>query len=88
VIQAWAHGAPIVAAASQGPGVLIRDGEDGLLTPIDDVEALAAGARRLAHDGELARRLAAAGLERVASEFAKAPVVAQWREVFARCGEA
>jgi glycosyltransferase involved in cell wall biosynthesis len=88
VIQAWAHGAPIVAAASQGPGVLIRDGEDGLLTPIDDVEALAAGARRLAYDRPLAGRLAAAGLERVATEFAKAPVVAQWRELFARYGEA
>jgi glycosyltransferase involved in cell wall biosynthesis len=88
VIQAWAHGAPIVAAASQGPGVLIRDGEDGLLTPIDDVEALAAGARRLAYDRDMAARLAAAGLERVASEFAKAPVVARWREIFARYGEA
>lgn len=88
VIQAWAHGAPIVAAASQGPGVLIRDGEDGLLTPIDDVEALAAGARRLAHDSDLSSRLAADGLERVAGEFARAPVVAQWRELFARYGEA
>lgn len=88
VIQAWAHGAPIVAAASQGPGVLIRDGEDGLLTPIDDVEALAAGARRLAYDRDLSSRLAAAGLERVATEFARAPVVAQWREIFARYGEA
>jgi glycosyltransferase involved in cell wall biosynthesis len=87
VIQAWAHGAPIVAATSQGPGVLIRDGEDGLLTPIDDVEALAQGARRLAHDRELAGRLAAAGLARVASEFEKRAIVARWREVFARYGE-
>ena len=87
VIQAWAHGAPIVAAASQGPGVLIRDGEDGLLTPIDDVEALAEGARRLAYDRDLAGRLAAAGLARVASEFARAPIVAQWRELFAAHGE-
>lgn len=88
VIQAWAHGAPIVAAASQGPGVLIRDGEDGLLTPIDDAEALAAGARRLAYDRALSGRLAAAGLDRIATEFARAPVVAQWREIFARYGEA
>jgi glycosyltransferase involved in cell wall biosynthesis len=87
VIQAWAHGAPIVAAASQGPGVLIRDGEDGLLTPIDDVEALAEGARRLAADRALAGRLAQAGLDRVATEFAKAPIVAQWRALFARFGE-
>jgi glycosyltransferase involved in cell wall biosynthesis len=88
VIQAWAHGAPIVAAASQGPGVLIRDGVDGLLTPIDDVAALATGAKRLIQDRALADRLAQAGLERVATEFDKRAVVAQWREVFARFGEA
>lgn len=87
VIQAWAHGAPIVAAASQGPGVLIRDGEDGLLTPIDDAEALATNARRLIEDRALAARLAAAGLERVRTEFDKAAVVAQWRDLFARFGE-
>jgi glycosyltransferase involved in cell wall biosynthesis len=88
VIQAWAHGAPIVAAASQGPGVLIRDGEDGLLTPIDDAEALAAAARRLVEDRALAGRLVEAGLARIAAEFDRATVVAQWREVFARLGEA
>jgi len=87
VIQAWAHGAPIVAAASQGPGVLIRHEEDGLLTPIDHPEALAKAARRLVLDRALAARLAEAGLARVAGEFAKAPVVARWREAFRRYGE-
>src|SRR4051794_18692067 len=33
VIQAWAHGLPVVAAASQGPKGLIEDGRDGLLVP-------------------------------------------------------
>ena len=87
VIQAWAHGAPIVAAASQGPGVLITDEEDGLLTPIDDVQALAAAARRVIEDRALAQRLSQAGLARVAGEFARAPVVARWREVFHGFGE-
>ena len=87
VIQAWAHGAPIVAAASQGPGVLITGEEDGLLTPIDDVQALAAAARRVIEDKALARRLSEAGLARVAGEFAKKPVVARWREIFRGFGE-
>lgn len=39
VIQAWAHGLPVVAAASQGPGALIRDGDDGLLVPVDDPDS-------------------------------------------------
>jgi glycosyltransferase involved in cell wall biosynthesis len=87
VIQAWAHGVAIVAAASQGPGVLIRDGDDGLLTPIDDPAALAAAARRLADDAGLKARLVEAGLQRVADEFSQAAVVAKWRELFARFGE-
>ena len=87
VIQAWAHGTPIVAAASQGPGVLIRHEEDGLLTPLNDPAALAAAARRLAYDAPMRGRLAEAGLARMAGEFAQAPVVARWRQAFADLGE-
>ena len=61
VIQAWAHGLPVVAAESQGPKALIRDGEDGLLVPVDDADALAAGVRRLLAEPMLRARLAAAG---------------------------
>ena len=42
--------------------------------------------RALASDA-LRRRLSEAGLARAASEFAKAPVVARWRELFASLGE-
>ncbi len=87
VIQAWAHGTPIIAAASQGPGVLIRDGEDGLLTPVDDVEGLAVQIGRAISDPALRTRLSQAGLARALGEFAKAPVVARWRELFAAFGE-
>ena len=87
VIQAWAHGLPIVAAASQGPRALIREGEDGLLVPIDDPDALAAATRRVLDDAALHRRLATAGAARVAADFSEAAVVAQWRALFARFGE-
>lgn len=86
VIQAWAHGLPVVAAASQGPGALIRDGEDGRLVPVDDPEALAEAVRGLLDDPALRARMAAAGLARVAGEFSKAAVVAQWRELFVQVG--
>ena len=45
VIQSWAHGLLVVAAASQGPQALIEDGKDGVLVPVDDAAALAAGVR-------------------------------------------
>lgn len=88
VIQCWAHGLPIVAAASQGPAALIRDRVDGLLVPVDNAAALADEAERLIQSPPLRERLASAGRERVAAEFSKAAVVAQWRELFARLGAA
>jgi glycosyltransferase involved in cell wall biosynthesis len=86
VIQAWAHGLPVAAAASQGPSALIRDSEDGLLVPVDDPEALAVAVRRLLDDPMLRIRLAQNGLARVEADFSQGAVVAQWRELFARYG--
>jgi len=86
VIQAWAHGLPIVAAASQGPAALIHDGEDGLLVPVDDHEALAGAVRRMLDDPALRASCAAAGAARVAAEFSPAAVVGQWRDLFADVG--
>ncbi len=88
VIQAWAHHIPLITAASAGPGALVRPEEDALLVPIDDAPATASSVRRLLADPALSRRLAEAGAARVAGEFAPARVVAQWRELFARFGEA
>jgi glycosyltransferase involved in cell wall biosynthesis len=88
VIQAWAHGLPVVAAASQGPAALIRDGEDGLLVPIDDDAALAERVGGLLADPMQRIRLIQNGHARVEAEFSKAAVVAQWRELFAQYGAA
>jgi glycosyltransferase involved in cell wall biosynthesis len=86
VIQAWAHGLPVVAAASQGPAALIRDGSDGLLVPVDDADALAAATRRLLAEPAFAADLAQAGAARVAADFSEAAVVAQWKQLFADHG--
>lgn len=87
VIQAWAHGLPVVAAAAAGPAALIADGEDGLLAAVDDVEALAAAVRRLIDDPALRARLAEAGRAKAAAQFRRGAVVARWRDLFARFGE-
>jgi len=86
VIQAWAHGLPVVAAASQGPRALIEDGRDGLLAPIDDADALAAGVRRLLAEPRLAADFKARGLGRVAAEFSEDAVVGQWKALFSDYG--
>jgi glycosyltransferase involved in cell wall biosynthesis len=83
VIEAWAAGVPVIAAASAGPRALIRDGESGLLVPPENAEALAAALRRLAADRDLRARLAAAGRAAWAAEFAEPRVVALYRDFLA-----
>ncbi|ACG77027.1 glycosyltransferase [Phenylobacterium zucineum HLK1] len=87
VIQAWAHGLPVVAAESQGPKALIRHGKDGLLVPVDDPDALAEAVRRVLAEPVLASRMTRAGEKRVAASFSEAAVVARWKALFADFGE-
>jgi glycosyltransferase involved in cell wall biosynthesis len=79
VIEAWAAGRPVVAAASVGPAALIADGENGLLVPVDDAPALTRALRRLADDGTLAAGLAEGGRRAYEAEFTERAVVARWR---------
>ncbi len=89
-VQAWAQRVPLVTAASQGPSQYVRDGQDGLMVPVDDVEALAAAIARLAADPVLGKKLAAAGYARYQAEFTKANTVAAYlgfyHEILAREG--
>lgn len=68
-LEAWFYGKPVVGARAGGIPGLVRDGVDGLLVPFGDVNELALAMRRLLTDQEYARRLGAAGRERVLSEF-------------------
>jgi glycosyltransferase involved in cell wall biosynthesis len=57
MLEAWATGVPLVAAASQGPKDLIADGGNGLLVPVDDAPALAGAIRRVQEDAALRAHL-------------------------------
>jgi glycosyltransferase involved in cell wall biosynthesis len=84
VIEAWAAGKPVVAAASAGPAALIRDGVTGLLVPVEDADALARAMTRLSENRSLRMDLAAAGREAYAAEFSEGVVVGQYRDFFER----
>ncbi len=84
VIEAWAQGLPVVAAAAAGPAALIGEGESGLLVPVDDPQALAAALRGLLDDSGLAARLAQGGLAAYRAEFNEDVVVARYLDFFAR----
>jgi glycogen(starch) synthase len=66
VVEALAVGAPVLSTAVGGVPEIVRDGENGLLVPPRDREALAAALRRITGDGELRKRLAAAAAPSVA----------------------
>lgn len=68
-LEAWCYGTPVVGANAGGVPDVIRAGEDGLLVPFGDLDALAGALRRLIGDGALARRLGAAGKARVLREL-------------------
>lgn len=69
LVEALAHGVPVVATDLVGISELVRDGETGLLVPPDDPRELAAAIARLVRDPELARMLAAGGRALVAERF-------------------
>lgn len=82
VIEAWAQGIPVVAAASEGPSQLIEDGIDGMLVPLEDDEAMAATLNQLIADRALAAQIGAAGREAYEEQFTEAAVVARYVEFF------
>jgi glycosyltransferase involved in cell wall biosynthesis len=82
VVEAWSCGVPIVTTASTGPAWLVRKDEDAILTPVDDVEALAAGMRKLLSSKPLAERLVAAGWRRVSEEFSESVIVRRYIDLF------
>jgi glycogen synthase len=66
VVEALAVGCPVIATSVGGVPEVVRDGENGLLVPPGDAQALAGAIRRFFSDPELAARLAAAALSSVA----------------------
>jgi L-malate glycosyltransferase len=69
ITEAMELGLCPVATRVGGTPELVRDGVDGLLTPADDVGALAAAIRRLAHEAPLRNRLAHSARDRVKTVF-------------------
>ena len=63
VLEAMATGVPLVTTRVGQAAELVRDGENGLLADVDDVDALVAAVERVHADGELRARMRAAGRE-------------------------
>lgn len=69
LIEAMAHGRPVIGSDAGGIPDIIVDGETGLLVPPDDPLALSLAIERLRSDPSAARAMGARGREWVARQF-------------------
>jgi len=81
VLEAMATGVPLVTTRVGQAAELVRDGENGLLADVDDVDALVAAVERVHADGELRARMRAAGRE-TAEAHAEERLDQLWARLF------
>lgn len=77
ILEAWAAGTPLVAAKSAGPAAHVEDGQNGLLVPIDDPEALGQALAQALTDEPLRRRLIATGFDTYSRSYTRKAVTEQ-----------
>ena len=87
VLEAMAAGCPVVASRVGGIPDAVRDGQDGLLVPVGDPQALAAALGRLIDDRELATRFGAAARARVTRAHAPAKAIECIGRIYAALGQ-
>lgn len=83
VMESWAHGCPIVATNSQGPGEVIETGVAGIVTPLDEVAPLRDAINTLLADPALRQRLADNAKAHYQAHYSKAVIVGRYNELYA-----
>ncbi|MCS0638119.1 glycosyltransferase [Streptomyces sp. LP05-1] len=82
LVEAMRCGLPVVSTdCDYGPREILKDGEDGLLVPVGDADAVAGALLRLIGDEELRREMAAAAV-RNGRRFDPETVAARYEELF------
>jgi glycosyltransferase involved in cell wall biosynthesis len=87
IIEAWFNQCPMVATASQGPSELITDQKNGLVTPIDDVSALAEAINTLLENPQEAKELARLGYLEYQQKYSRDGIIEQYKDFFKRITE-
>ncbi len=78
--EAMAVGLPVVATDCFGSRDIVCHEEDGLLVPIDDINALANAMKRLLNDQELREKLGA-NAKQVCDRFSEERIYAKWDDL-------
>lgn len=81
-VQAWAAQKPVIVSDALGPKQYCVDGEDCVMVPRENADALATAINRLAGDKTLQDKIVARGYERFMNEFTKDKTVAAYLEFY------
>ncbi len=84
LLEAWRAGVPSVSTRSEGPNWYMRDGTDGIVTEIDDVDAIANALSDFRANPETAATYAANASARLDEMFSEKAVVEAYVELFKR----
>jgi glycosyltransferase involved in cell wall biosynthesis len=87
LVEAMRCGLPVVSTdAPHGPGEILRHGEDGLLTPVGDPDAMGDALLQLINDDDLRRRMAAAALVN-SGRYDPDPIAGAYEGLFAELAD-
>jgi len=83
MIEAWAASKPLIAAAAAGPAAYVKNEKNGLLVPVDDVDALNYAIARVISDIDLCQRLIDGGWQSYQAQFTPAVMVTAYQDLYA-----
>ena len=69
LLEAMGYGLPVIATAVQGVDEIIRDGENGIIVPLDDPVAVSNAILRLLNDPDERQRLGKAAQGTIEKEY-------------------
>lgn len=80
--EALAAGTPVIASRTGGLREIVEEGDNGLLVPVDSVDALAHAIDQLLSDPDLRRRMGRSGQEMIRTQFSPAREIAHIRRIY------
>jgi L-malate glycosyltransferase len=81
-LEAMACGVPVIGTAAGGLPEVVEDGKSGILRPVGDVSAMAAGALELLRDEQRWRVFSQAAHRRAVQDFPRDEIVGRYRALY------
>jgi N-acetyl-alpha-D-glucosaminyl L-malate synthase BshA len=83
-LEAMSYGVPVVASRIGGIPEVVRDGQDGLLADVGDIETMTKQVSSLITNHQLRLEMGASAKERALSAFAEEPIVDKYLAIYQR----